>query len=394
MNPRKVVLIICSILLILLPLLSGCWNRQEINDTVAPSGIGFDLTPDNMFKLTLQITKPTSGGAGGKSEGGGGDKPFINLTQEGRTLVEASRYCQLILSRTPIYAHASAFLMGEDMARSGVGRMTDFMSRTYRLRLNTPTFVVKGANAEEALNTESLLETTTALSLSKQIVGQDTQTGILSPKNMQDFIYRVSQPGIDPILPAAQIRELPDQKKVLALVGMAVFRGDQLAGYLNEEESRGYRWMRFTPAIEGGIVAIPGPAPEDAIIIETIRASTKLKPVLKGNKVVMNIEIRHEGNYFESNYQNLSLNTKEIKQIEKMTAEQIEKEIRACIEKAQSWDSDIAGFGYTIAHQQPHEWKRYEKNWAQIYPTVELALDIESKIRRVYLYGEKFENRR
>lgn len=391
MISRKIRLILSSLLLCVIPLLAGCWNRLEVNQTVVPSGIGFDLTPDNMIKLTVQLNKPE---AGGKDSGGGGEKPYHNLTQEARTAVEASRLFQLYLSRIPIYPHAACILMGEEMAKSGYNRIDDLISRDYRLRLNTPLFVIKGASAEEAFNTESLLEITPALSLPKQIMSQDMATGILSPKNLEDFMYRASQPGIDPILPVAEIKELPEEKKVLALVGMAAFRGDKLVGYFNEEESRGYRWIRLIPAIEGGIVVAPGPQPEDAIVVETIRASSKIKPKFKGNKVIMNIKVRHEGNFFESNYQNPTLNHQEIRQYEKMISKQIEREIRACIKKAQAWGSDVAGFGFAIAHQQPEQWKRYEKNWTEIYPTVELELEVQSKIRRVYLYGDKFETRR
>ncbi len=53
-------------------LLSGCWDRVEINDLAIITAAAIDATDDNQIELSLQVFIPKALGSGGGQGGGGG----------------------------------------------------------------------------------------------------------------------------------------------------------------------------------------------------------------------------------------------------------------------------------------------------------------------------------
>jgi spore germination protein KC len=60
-------------------LLTGCWDRVELNDVALIRGIGLDKNEDNRIEVTAEISIPTiqSGGSQGGGGSGGGGQTLI-----------------------------------------------------------------------------------------------------------------------------------------------------------------------------------------------------------------------------------------------------------------------------------------------------------------------------
>src|SRR5690606_31796695 len=70
--------------------------------------------------------------------------------------------------------------------------------------------------------------------------------------------------------------------------GLAVFRGDKLAGWLNEEHSRGYNYIKNNVQSSVGHLMCPDGG---KIGIETLRNKTKVKVKLIDGKPVATINV-------------------------------------------------------------------------------------------------------
>jgi len=105
----------------------------------------------------------------------------------------------------------------------------------------------------------------------------------------------------------------------------------------------------------------------------------------------MKIKIKAEGNFYEQqNTENLS--TEEmIEKLEKAANKAIEKDIEACIKKAQLLNSDILGWGLKISQNSPREWKKLKNNWPQHFSQVDSEISVDYKIRRNYLIDKPFK---
>ncbi|MEH7748363.1 hypothetical protein V7659_25610 [Neobacillus drentensis] len=100
------------IVLITVFLLTGCWNRIEVNDIAIVTAIGLDLVEDNMIRLTLQVAIPTKLGPTGGSSGGGKERSTFVISEKGVTVSEAYRNLQMKLSRRVFFSQSRVLLIG------------------------------------------------------------------------------------------------------------------------------------------------------------------------------------------------------------------------------------------------------------------------------------------
>lgn len=110
-------------------LLTGCWDREEINDVAFVIGIAVDKEGED-YRSSLQIALPGQSGASGSEGGGGGtsgDKPWFILSNTARTLRGTSLEGQKSLSRRIYYAHRRTILIGEELAREGLPRCLTYL---------------------------------------------------------------------------------------------------------------------------------------------------------------------------------------------------------------------------------------------------------------------------
>jgi hypothetical protein len=71
--------------------------------------------------------------------------------------------------------------------------------------------------------------------------------------------------------------------------------------------------------------------------------------------------------------------------LEKEQEEVIRREIRQAFQKSIELDSDIFGFGEMIHRKYLAQWRQMEGKWDEMYPTLELEMNIKTKIRKTEL---------
>ena len=62
-------------------------------------------------------------------------------------------------------------------------------------------------------------------------------------------------------------------------------------------------------------------------------------------------------------------------------SEVIKHEIMTAFNKSRELNADIFGFGDIIYKRYKKEWKSYKDIWDEIYPTIELSIDAQTKIQ-------------
>jgi spore germination protein KC len=151
-----------------------------------------------------------------------------------------------------------------------------------------------------------------------------------------------------------------------------------MIGELDKTEGRGLLWV--LGKVKSGIIEVEGPS-NDKVSLEIIRAEGKVTPELKNNKIYIKITINEEGNVGEQQgTENLSPPA-EVASLEKKKIEAIRNEVMAAVKKAQELDADIFGFGDAIHRKYPEQWKELESKWDELFPSVEVEVKIEAKLR-------------
>jgi len=302
---------------------------------------------------------------------------------------EAARKISLSTSQTPLWSHSSLLLFSESFAKHDMALFMDFVARNRFVRKNIPVVITHNTTPEEVFNVKPLVSPYTATVIRDILQTQESQIGIYTSLSLLELIDRFAVPGIEPVVPMISI-DRSSQPEKLKLDGMAIFKGRKMIGILNENESRGYRFIR-PKMIQGGLFTIPSPLdPKSKVTLELSRSQSKITPIIQGNNIEMKIEIKAEGNFYEQSGSGNLFTPEVFGQLEQSANREIAKQIAQCIDKAQTLDSDILGWGKMVHSAEPTLWKEIASQWDQIFPTVEPDIKVKYEIRRSYLTDTSF----
>lgn len=362
------------LLIILLPLLSGCWNLVDINDTAICTAIGVDLTPEDKLLFSLQLAKPVPLQTSGATEA-----QMLAVKAEGQTVADAARRTNLLLPRAPLYEHATSLVIGEKLAWRDLAYIMDDAMRNRRLRPNMFIFVSGGSNAADILETPMPLYPNSGFGLNNAIRLQKTQLNEYQSVTVIQFTKQLLTPGIEPVLPIVEPAKL-NGMDTLKINGGAVFKGRKAIGTLSPYEMKGYQWIQNN-RLQGGLLTITVPGYTDQISLELIHMQQKssISRTSPGNFKV-NIRISADFNFYEQRGAEDILNKPVVQSLQQAANEEIKRQITACIEKAQRMESDITGWGALLYETEPELWAELRGDWPQLYPDIHYSMQIETRI--------------
>ncbi len=358
---------------------SGCSAARELNDAAIVAGIGMELE-DQQLKVSLQLAQPALSGQSSSSSG----PPFKVVSETGRSFNESLKKIGLSFPREPLLSQANLIILGEKLSKTDLALVADASLRNPSIRKNSVVAVARAASPEDIFNTEVLMESLSASAIPKMLKNQESQIGIYKSVTYDEFLNKLSTPGIEAVAPQVTLFDSLNGKTV-KLEGTAVFKGRRMVGSLNSRESRGFRFI--TPGrMAGGIINIPAPFDDPGMVaMELTRSQTIVKPELQDGKIVMKIEYVGEGNYYEQTSSADILSLENIPVLETLTEQAIKADIKACISKSQKLGSDIFGWGNMVNSWDPDLWKQAENDWDKIFPGINAEITVKFDIRRSYL---------
>lgn len=387
--------------LAMVPLLTGCWNRRELNELAISVGMGIDKEGEQ-YRLSVQVVNP--GEVASKKGGTGRYAPAILYSEKADTVMEAGRKLSQISPRRIYYSHLRMLVIGETLAKDGMAEVLDFLARDHEFRSDFYVVVAKGSSARDTLKIMTSLEAVPANKLFSSLVASEKSWGPTMAVTLDELTAAITSEGKHPVLTGLQIAgdknigksaknveviELPGQLKYS---GLAVFKGDKLIGWLNEDESKGYTFILDKVKSSVGHVACPGGG---KIGMEIVRSQTKIRGKLVNGQPQVDINLRIEGNVADVECRTIDLTKPDvIYGLEKKAEERIKELIETSIKKAQkSYKVDIFGFGEAIHRASPKAWKTMKKDWDRQYFTdMQANIHVDFKLRRLGQSSNSFQN--
>jgi len=363
----------------MVPLLSGCWDRREINDIAFVLGTALDREGD-MYRTTLQIALPgqmsgTKGGGGGTT----GRKNWIMVSSVAETPKFAVYKEQQMMSRLVDLSHRRVFIIGEEAAREGIRGFLDTMARERENRLTTLMLVAKG-RADKVLNTETTLELVPAEAIREQTIMSQR-----NPPSLKDLAIMLYDIGRDPMLPCVSIAEMTsleenNPQKAIRLDKLAVFRGDRLIGIVEGDLREGL--LLASGNNKDIMVMVPPPEGEGHINVVFHRYRTSFEPRVAEGRLRMRIIARGYGVAVE-NHSNFFMHRPEgIQKIEQVVNDTVRERIEKAVRWLQEQKADALGFGRVVHTRKPKEWHRVKNNWREEFARMEVEvttlLDVEN----------------
>ncbi|MBA9028202.1 MULTISPECIES: Ger(x)C family spore germination protein [Bacillaceae] len=371
-------ILICGVTLIV----SGCWDRVEVNDLAIVTAAAIDKKDDNQIELSLQVFIPKALSGGGSEGGGGmsgGGAVTMVASHKGSNISDALSKLQSEFPRRVFWGHCKVFIFGEKLAKAGIQEHLDFLLRHPQPRERAYVYVSEG-KAKPILELLAPLERYSAEGLREL---SDLHIGMkVTLQDLDEKLIGIVQAAALPIVdihPPGKGQEKLQGEPYIA--GTAVFKKDKMIGNLTEKETRGILWIRNE--IEAYTVTFKPGAEKGEISINPIKASVKLVPEIRNKKWIMVVKIDTEGTIIQ-NGTNLNLSSpKSIKVVEKAFEKEIEKRIELAFQQTQQeLKTDILGFGEEFSRKYPDKWKKNKGRWNEIFPEIELETEIKAHIRR------------
>ncbi|MEH7334737.1 Ger(x)C family spore germination protein [Neobacillus drentensis] len=383
---RKILLIIFFSSFILL---TGCWNKRELNELSILLGLGIDKE-NEQYIITAQVVNPSEIAS---KKGGSGKAPVIVYQSKGETLFEAVRKITTVSPRKLYFAHLRILVFGEDLAKEGIGEMIDALIRNSEVRDDFYIAVSKNSKAADVLKILTPLEKIPANSLFASLEVSAKAWSPTEGVTIDKLVSNMVSQGNNPILTGIEIKgpvqtgesnknvDQTSPKTSLRYKGLAVFKHDKLIGWMNERESKAVHYALGKVKSSVGFVKCPegGKA-----VIEVVKTKSKLNTdIIKGRPHGF-IKIKINGNVAEVDCQSLDLtDPKSIPYLENESEEALTKIIKSTIRHAQKdFRTDIFGFGEALYRSEPDYWKKHKKEWEQLYSQMPVSVKVEMNIRQ------------
>jgi len=402
-------------LVFLLLFTTGCWDRREIQILNINSAIGFDkITIDGQTKFMLSVLtiKPSQAAGGSENRGTGGGAQTqattggVVISVTGETIQDAVRNWGQRSSRQLFLGHTVLFVIGEDFAREGIGRVIDFGNRNRDIPERAMVAVCEGS-AQDCLQAQSEFEPLLSTEISNILNFNRFYTSKTKGTNLFQVMYDLVNPGIELALPfltsftppekGSIVRQLPatnddstekgsakkgaaqgDQphKKVLSVAGTVAFRGEKLAGELDEVETQGLLFIKNE--VQNGIIPIAFDSSQRNVSFFFRDVKTKIKPVIRRDRITFQIKIKGTGELIGAAPKTVDITKRsDVKKMESLINREVERRCRSAVVKGKELRSDIFGFGDKLHRAHPQVWKRSENRWTAIFPHV--AVDIKAE---------------
>ncbi|MCM0649760.1 Ger(x)C family spore germination protein [Clostridium swellfunianum] len=376
-------------------LLSGCWDKIEIDRKIFVSVIGIDLgseagkekqkdaqkiMPNEPFQGRVQQKKlniiygfPDISELGPGKAGTAKDQ-FINVnaaSMEDGILEATSRSSRSIhLGQTKLIVLSSSVLEDPDTFKE----ILDYFERHPNLNKMMNVVVAQG-KAEDYVKFKAPMEKNIEYYLSGLMESSKRNATIL-PVTLNEMIILLAQNG-NAIIPKISIEK---EKNEITLSGLAVVKNYSLKGYLTPIEVANLEIMRGK--IRGGKRVIYKEGHPVDINIEDISREVKVSG--DKNKLKFDMNIRLEGQ-LRSYYKDKDVFSKEIlKSLETDFSKSISEECNVIARMLQNeFAVDPIGLREYLEQRKPSIWKQVKDNWEEAYKNSDINVTVDTKIRRI-----------
>lgn len=351
-------------------LLSGCWDRQDINDKAFVIGTGIDQTEDGQIEMTIEIISPSQ-----QSGTSGHEAKNLIFSQVGATMADCLTLMEHKISRTLYWQHNNVILIGEKAAQENLSDSINYLTVNTATRLR-PLVVLVNGNAKDYMSGKPNLE----YSLSENI--RELMTILGYQKYTVNYVLQQlkSDEGsfVLPMIAKAEPDSLP--KSTIQIAGVGVIHKNHLIGkvnlfdstlVLNVQKNRTSSRGIFSLTMDGGTVTLSAQ-----------NVTTKIKPNIEEERWKATVEMEYQFDIEENTTAESYSNYAKVLQLEIEMEEFVTEKLNDIIEEWKEKGVDIFGFAGAFHIAYPQQWKHVKEDWSQKFPEVEIDIQIRASVLR------------
>lgn len=370
-------------LLLIIPLLSGCYNYRELNELAINTALSIDYSNNN-FNVIVEVINPTKQ----QDAASANNSPFVNYYSSAPTLQEAFRNIVLDSPRQLYAAQLEMIILSEEAATNHMSEILEFFSREPESRTEVSFIIAKGDESLKSITIQTLLTSFSSSNVKQSLDIQQKVLGLTPVYTLNELLNMYLDPTLEINLPSIIVYGNPEEgdkkenittssPKVLTKVGTtAIFKGKDFLGYLTAEESKVHSII--TGSTKESIITLN--YKDNYSVFELYKIKSDISPDIKGNKITLNISGKTRIKEFHSNT-NIT-ESKEIDNINKELNKHIENVIKENFNSMrEKYNTDIFSFRQSFYREDPKYYNiHYKDTWYEsIFPN--LTLEVKSNIK-------------
>ena len=365
--------------------MTGCWSSHEVNTLGISVCIGIDKGQTG-YLISEQVINPRTIASTKQTN----ESPVTVFSLEGENIQETITRMTTISSRKIYSSHLRMVILGEEVAKSGIEDIVDYLIRYHEYRTDFFFAIARGATAKEILSLLTPLEAIPGIAMFDRLKMSHEEWAPTRGVKIIELANNITVEGINPVITGVEIIE--EQEKTtstgvlsktggyeeLAFSSIGAFKKDKLVGWLNEMESKGYNY------IIGDVMRTSGFSGNEEgveLTYDVQKASSKIKASVKDKKpkIDVSVKIRYnivgvKGNMDVSKMENVD-------KINKMAADKLERMCYMTVEKAQKeLKTDIFGFGERIHAVDAKYWKTVKENWTDVFVNLPVSIKVTADV--------------
>lgn len=396
---KRIILGLCIVSIIFL---AGCWDRHEINSIAFVTRMGIDKGDTQPVKVIMEIYSPsgTSGQSqtSGDSENGSSATEYYIKTSEGETLIAALLNAMKETSRRINVTHTDAVIIGEDLCREGITQVSDGLRRFQEFNPKIDIMIAKGS-AGDVMASSIPSETLTGRGIKRMLDNSGHLLSVIHSVPLKEFRFYPETHDENLAVPAITVKSTNENggggqgaekssQNILSLDSLAVFRRDRLVGFLDSDYSK---WVQaFQNKFENTIITLPSSTFDTMVTERVLNVKRKLYVEQTTDSDDWSERLKIKAVFFTRNNileidkttaEKFNENTAEL--LAQETENYIKNEIEETVKRVQTeYQSDILGIGKAVHRQLPDVWNEIENEWDNIFPDVQIEIEVHSVIRR------------
>ncbi|HYK74741.1 MAG TPA: Ger(x)C family spore germination protein [Pseudoneobacillus sp.] len=378
-------------------LLSGCWDKVELNEIAIVSGITIEKGENARYRVTVSAINSAEQSKTSMM----GNTPSVNYSLEGDTVSELTQKMNVGVSRKLIYSHTRVLVIDEAVAREGLLEFLDFLERSGEFRNDFNILIAREGEAQDILKITYPIQKDPSLKIHDQAQSLHNEWGGDPGIRLTDFITTLIIEGKHAVAAVVKVKGDPEKgssvennKKIdldalIEFDGLAVFKFDKMIGTLSLEEARSFIW---TDDIEQTELSVPCNEEKNKFIdIKVISTSTKKETEYKNGKAKIIVKLIGEADLMGTQCTDSLDKVDTFNKYEKLTETFIEGEIKDTINKTQEkYKVDIFGFGDTLNRSNHNEFKKIKYDWDQIFSEASVKVEANIFLRRSGIRNKSF----
>ncbi len=369
-------------LILLLPLLSGCYNYRELNELGITTAVSIDYK-DNNFYVIAEVINPIKQQDASSSN----NSPFVNYNSSSSSLQDAFRKVVLESPRQLYAAQLEIIVLSEEVVNNHLEEVLEYFARDPESRTEIKIIVAKTEDSTKAITLQTLLTSLSSSNIIKSLDLQSKVLGMAYPVTLNELLNMYIDPYLEVVLPSMTLYgnyEIGDEKEnittsspkaIVKINGSTITKDNKILGYLDLEESK------ILNLINGKLkeTIIKMNYYDGYIIFEPNRIKVSRELDIKNNIIKINISGYSKTKEIQSNID--LKDPKEVEKLNKALNMELEKKITDTFNSIrEKYDTDVFGFQELYYRTNYKYFKENCTNWYEdIYPKIKL--EVKANVR-------------